>query len=282
MTCEEVRMSLGAHVLGALEPREALLVEAHLATCAGCRDELEELGGLTAMLAKVGEEDIEQAGRPPHAVLDRLIATSVRRRRLNRAVLGLAASLVVVALGGTAFLALAGDGPGEHASAPAALAQPTPSPAVSADTQGRGAPEAADQPMLATGTAAPHGMASPPQGRVGSDPAGSPAAQKDAAARMLSGERAGVRADLTLTPRGAEGTSIVIRLSGVPDGTSCRVTAVGLDGTKAPAGGWTVDQADYRDGTATFTGQTELSAETIEGFEISTSTGKRLLWLPLR
>ncbi|GAA1273086.1 anti-sigma U factor RsuA [Sphaerisporangium rubeum] len=267
-------MSLGAHILGALEPQEAVLVEAHLATCADCRAELEELGGLTAMLAKVEEQDIEQVGRPPQAVLDRLIATSVRRRRLNRAVLGLAASLVVAALGGAAFVGLTGDGPGSDAAgAPAALSQATPAPSAEAYGSAR---DSAEQPMLATGEPVPGSP--PPEAATTAE---SPELRKNAA-RTLTGEQDGVRADLTLTSRGPEGTAIVVRLSGVPDGTSCRVTAVGLDGTRAPAGGWTADKADYHGGTATFTGQTELTAESIEGFDISTSTGRRLLWLPLR
>jgi hypothetical protein len=261
-------MSLGAHALGALEPQEAVLVEAHLATCPDCREELAELGGLTVMLARVGEADIEQAGRPPQAVLERLIATSVRRRRTNRLMLGLAASLVTVALGGAALAVVTGGQPERSTAAPAALA-PTPNPAGGAEANKRGAAQdsSGDQPLLATSSALP-----PPE---------SPLIAQGEAAGRLAGERDGVTAQLTMTP-GAEGTAIVVRLSGVPGGTSCRVTAVGRDGTKAPAGSWTVEAADYHDGAATFTGHTELSAEAIEGFDISTSTGKRLLWLPLR
>ncbi|MFC6080176.1 anti-sigma factor family protein [Sphaerisporangium aureirubrum] len=269
MTCEEVRMSLGAHVLGALEPEEAVLVEAHLATCPECRDELAGLTGLTAMLARVGEEDIEQVGRPPHAVLDRLITTSARRRRLNRVVLGLAATLVTVALGGTAFLSFAGGGPASDAGAPAALASaptPNPSPEAAAGQRRSMEQDTADQPMLATGSAVPPGE--------------TPMLQKGDAASEVSGRQNGVSAFLTMTP-GTKGTAITVQLSGVPSGTSCRVTAVGRNGTRAPAGSWTVEKADYRDGMATFTGHTELLPATIEGFDISTSTGRRLLWLPL-
>ena len=38
--CRERRIALGAYVLGALEPAEGAEIEAHLADCAGCREEL--------------------------------------------------------------------------------------------------------------------------------------------------------------------------------------------------------------------------------------------------
>jgi hypothetical protein len=40
---EKLRTDLGAYVLGALPPDEAAAVEAHLATCAGCRAERDDL-----------------------------------------------------------------------------------------------------------------------------------------------------------------------------------------------------------------------------------------------
>ncbi|MFC7104187.1 anti-sigma factor family protein [Nonomuraea rubra] len=43
MTCEEVRISLGAHALGALDPEEAAEIDHHLATCEACGAELLEL-----------------------------------------------------------------------------------------------------------------------------------------------------------------------------------------------------------------------------------------------
>ena len=40
---EKLRTDLGAYVLGALPADEAAVLEAHLATCAGCRAERDDL-----------------------------------------------------------------------------------------------------------------------------------------------------------------------------------------------------------------------------------------------
>ena len=80
MNCEEVRMSLGAYALGALEPEECVFVEAHLAECDGCRAEFEELTGVVAFLGRVSEEDVTQAASPPQAQA-RMAAAVVRQRR---------------------------------------------------------------------------------------------------------------------------------------------------------------------------------------------------------
>ena len=57
MDCAEARISLGVYVLGAIEPSERALVDAHVATCRDCRDELAGLAGLPALLARVSVEE---------------------------------------------------------------------------------------------------------------------------------------------------------------------------------------------------------------------------------
>ncbi|MGH3164301.1 MAG: anti-sigma factor family protein, partial [Trebonia sp.] len=57
MDCGEARISLGVYVLGAIDPAERALVDAHLATCRDCRDELAGLAGLPALLARVSTEE---------------------------------------------------------------------------------------------------------------------------------------------------------------------------------------------------------------------------------
>ncbi len=57
MDCPEARISLGVYVLGAIDPAERALVDAHLATCRDCRDELAGLAGLPALLARVSTEE---------------------------------------------------------------------------------------------------------------------------------------------------------------------------------------------------------------------------------
>ena len=62
MNCAQARISLGAYVLGALEPAERAAVDAHLATCEGCRAELADLDGLPAVLASLSTEDAAALG----------------------------------------------------------------------------------------------------------------------------------------------------------------------------------------------------------------------------
>jgi hypothetical protein len=57
MDCAEARLSLGVYVLGSIDPAERTLVDAHLAACRDCRDELAGLAGLPALLARVGTEE---------------------------------------------------------------------------------------------------------------------------------------------------------------------------------------------------------------------------------
>ena len=58
--CTDARPSLGVYVLGAIDPAERALVDAHLLTCRECRDELAGLAGLPALLARVNPDEISR------------------------------------------------------------------------------------------------------------------------------------------------------------------------------------------------------------------------------
>lgn len=62
-----LRESLGAYVLGALEPEERRSVDAHLAGCATCRDELAWLSSMPPMLNRLTREEVleGQIVQPP-------------------------------------------------------------------------------------------------------------------------------------------------------------------------------------------------------------------------
>ncbi len=278
-------MSLGAYVLGGLDFEDCALVEAHLATCPGCHAESEELRELTTLLDRVSEADIRQAASRPHAVLDRLVAVSAKRRRAYRVVLGLAASVVAVALGGTAWLVA---GQSERVEVTAAGA-PAATTATGSTAQGGLGKLRDDSTGGHSLTATPGAGPSTPQGNqentVPAEPG--PAAKSPGQAGSfvpkvargtieLTGKNGSVGGKLRLIP-GGEGTTVEVAVSGVPDGTSCRMTAIGEDGTESPAGSWTVDAAGYEGGPATFTGHTELMLHRIKAFDIRTSTGRRLL-----
>jgi predicted anti-sigma-YlaC factor YlaD len=111
--CADARLSLGVYVLGAIDPAERALVDAHLATCRDCRDELAGLAGLPALLARVNPDEISRicaddtVGADTHADSDdqppdELIGTvldlaQARRRRTRWRFAAYAAAVVVIA-----------------------------------------------------------------------------------------------------------------------------------------------------------------------------------------
>jgi Putative zinc-finger len=109
--CAEARPSLGVYVLGAIDPAERGLVDAHLATCRDCRDELAGLAGLPALLARVEPDEISQimaedparpvaSDQPPEKLLGTVRSLAEARRRKTRwRYLSAAAAVVVLAAG---------------------------------------------------------------------------------------------------------------------------------------------------------------------------------------
>ena len=109
--CAEARLSLGVYVLGAIDPAERALVDAHLATCRDCRDELAGLAGLPALLARVNPDEISRicaddtvypnaSDDPPEELLGTVLGLAEARRRRNRwRYLATAAAVVAIAGG---------------------------------------------------------------------------------------------------------------------------------------------------------------------------------------
>lgn len=65
--CEDAREALGVYVLGVIDPAERALADQHLAVCRECRDELAELAGLPALLAKMTPGEAARASSAsPH------------------------------------------------------------------------------------------------------------------------------------------------------------------------------------------------------------------------
>lgn len=114
--CQHVRHSLGVYVLGAIDPAERAAVDAHLAGCPGCREELAGLAALPALLGRVPFDEAEriadfdpgrQARRAtaegpgtPGDTLSPLLARIAQRRRASRwRSLAAAAAVVLLAVG---------------------------------------------------------------------------------------------------------------------------------------------------------------------------------------
>lgn len=206
MDCAEARISLGVYVLGAIDPAERALVEAHLATCRDCRDELAGLAGLPALLARVSiEEAIALAAtddepfplavgdtEPPRellaTVLD-LTAARRRRRRWRDASLGVAAALII-AVGVFGGLRL-GSSPTQPTSA----------------SQG-----------LYVGT--PNGPA-----------------------QTATGQSGNMTAKISYSPMGW-GTELDAKVTGIPVGTNCQLWAIDSSGKRFLVGNWVTDNVE--------------------------------------
>jgi predicted anti-sigma-YlaC factor YlaD len=108
--CHEARPSLGVYVLGAIDPVERGLVDAHLATCQECRDEVAGLAGLPALLARLDPDEVSRisaddpvrmAGdQPPAELLATVFDLGRARRRRDRWRYAAAAAAIVVIAGG--------------------------------------------------------------------------------------------------------------------------------------------------------------------------------------
>lgn len=114
MNQTELHQLLGAYLLGGLDPADAALFEQHLATCPDCRQELDELASLPALLDAIpvpdavalGATAAAAAGREPEApapvpvprrLLDELSARRRKvRRRWSAAVAAAAAACLVL------------------------------------------------------------------------------------------------------------------------------------------------------------------------------------------
>ncbi|NUT40604.1 MAG: zf-HC2 domain-containing protein [Thermoactinospora sp.] len=223
MTCEEVRLSLGAHALGALEPDEAVEVDNHLAECDACLEEFTGLAMLPPMLAKVSEKDIALVAEPPRQVLERLLTTTARKKQRGRLLLGLAASVAVLAVGGTVWGSLATGGGGTTA----AREQAAPAAATAApSTLGYGAAESNEDSASASKRSAKD-AASPEVGVM-------------MAPMRFEGSSGDVRAEATAVEEDG-GTKLTVTVSGVPRSTSCQLIVVDHEGHEDFTAVWVLD-----------------------------------------
>lgn len=106
--CRNYRELLGVYVVGAIEPNERGLLDAHLKQCYGCREELAGLAVLPALLHRIPVAEAERLVHPGDPddpapdVLSRLLSDVRARRqskRLRGAILAAAAAVIVAASG---------------------------------------------------------------------------------------------------------------------------------------------------------------------------------------
>lgn len=96
----ELREALGAYILGGLEPSERHAVEAHLQTCAECREEVADLAALPPLLGRLRPEEATGGltSSPVDALDGVLAAIAAERRRLKASMWGWRAATAAAAL----------------------------------------------------------------------------------------------------------------------------------------------------------------------------------------
>lgn len=301
MNHDDVKISLGIYVLGALDARETAMVEAHLDTCDECQAELAELSGLPPMLGRVSAADVEHAAAPPRAVLDRLLADSARRNRrlrITRTMLGLAATVAIVTWGGVALINSATPETASSTAAGAAPAatsaeqaprleygeadSPTAARDAQSDAAGSGPAEinmapSDDPPAAPTKSArasrAPEAAPSPPPAEE-SQSADAPVAKMATEPVTVAGSRGDVTLHLVLTEREG-GTEVNATMTGVPVDTKVELFAVARRGERTSVASWEVKGGD------TFGGSTSLPVADIARFELLSANQTRLITIPV-
>ncbi|NUW45844.1 anti-sigma factor family protein [Nonomuraea rhodomycinica] len=278
MTCEEVRISLGAHALGALEPDEALEIDAHLATCEACGAELVELEGVSAFLEKVSERDVQLVTSPPRQVLDRLLNARARRHRRGRMLMVVAASAAAIVAGGAVWTAV-GDQQHDATTASAPAASRSGESLSSAQDSARSSDEAArpkatQEPRAKAREDQPRIMAeTQPQPEASATP--KPSARASGQEFAGQDESSGYTASVAVFP-GSRGTGLSVKVSGVPVGTTCRLVVVGRDGRRDVTDSWTVDRENYQD-KPVFASRTSIPVKDIARFEVVDASSRQVL-----
>ncbi|MCU7825587.1 zf-HC2 domain-containing protein [Kitasatospora sp. DSM 101779] len=114
-------VDVGAYILGVLDPEDLEAFEQHLAGCAVCAAEIDELSGVAPLLAELAEAG-PVAAPPSPQLLDRLVGEVSATRRRNRVRrLALVAAAAVLVVGGP--LATLAATSGDTHTPPAATAQ---------------------------------------------------------------------------------------------------------------------------------------------------------------
>ena len=245
LDCPQARIALGAYVLGALDPAEQALVDAHLDTCDACLAEMAELADLMPLLALVPAEEAVralEAGEPagPGNVVPITAAAGLAaapraaasEAREDRRATGDVATVhdLSAARGQRRWLARAG--------------------AVAA--------------AAAVVGAASFGGVKLAAGSSGQDPHNvvGVAGGSWQTGYARSGTVAGTVAYRSM----GWGTQLAAKVAGLPLGTPCQLWIVEGNGTRVQAGSWDTD-AD--EGAVWYPGSAQVSATAIKSFVIT-------------
>jgi anti-sigma factor RsiW len=236
--CRDIRHALGVYVLGAIDPAERSMVDAHLSTCPECREELAGLAGLPALLRRIpvgeaqqlAEDDLDEppgaglpgaglpgAEVPSEEMLRSLLARTTRVRQARRW-RGLAAAAAVVLVAGAA--GAAGWNALHHAA--------------------EGGADSAVPAHFTSATAT------------------NPATHVAATVRYAAQDW---------------GTVLDTRVQNVPTGARCQLVITDSSGHTTVVGGWTTT---YDEGSVWYPGSAPVALDSVRSFQI-TSQGKVLV-----
>jgi hypothetical protein len=238
-SCRDAELSLGALVLGALDPAERLRVEAHVASCARCRDVLADLAPLPGLLNRLDPAQAE-AGlpRPPDRLLDAALASATATGRVARDPARPDRPAAGSSRGRRWWVA---------AAVAAAAATMATAGVLATRAQDDTPPQASPRPTSTVGTT------------VLWDGASSDGT---------------IHASVVLTPQ-ESGSRLSMTLSGVRSGQRCDLVIESTDGRREVTASW---QATY-EGAATVTGSTSARPQQISSMAVTTPQGDTLLRL---
>jgi hypothetical protein len=230
---------LGAYVMGLVDDDERAQIDAHVAGCPACRDEIAQLSGLrgvldavprAAVLDDLAALDAADTGSGPDGTDDLLLRRTLKgmrdesRRSRRLRLLGAAASVVAVAgLAGVAGVVI---GQSEEAANPPAVAQ---------------------QPVRTMTT-------TDPVTGVGMTARITPAGAYPTAWSRLN-----------------------VSVSGVAPGTTCQIVVVARDGQRDVAGSWVVGTPRPGVPRRGVDGSTAIEPDDVASVQIVDGSGKRLV-----
>lgn len=234
MECPDARISLGVYVLGAIDPADRALVDAHLATCRECRDELAGLAGLPALLARVSKEEaigladtngdtdgdadgdakdpspLRAVEPPPELLTTVLDLTAARRRRRRWRDASIAAAAAAIAAVGVLGALQLGSSPAQNLSYGPQIGQP----------------------------------------------------------ETVTGQSGSMTATVTYTLMGW-GTQFDTKVTGIPSGTNCQLMVIEKDGKHVVVSNWVTDE---NEGSIGYPGSSALTTADIASFEVTVGT----------
>ena len=254
--CRE-SVSLGAYLLGALEPRERAAMEAHIADCPHCSRELLELAPLPGLLRHTPFEELPQSAAA---------AESLSRVREQPPLL------------------------------PDLQLEPLPEPRLDPPPDARpdSGPDSGRGP--GRGPSGPSSRRGPGRSRRGRlavagvalaavvagavvytqvDQSRPPAAVAAAATWSATSQTTHVSATADVTPE-VWGTEFQLKLAGLPTNITCRLVVHGSDGRSETAGSW----GSGYSASAWIPASTSISPSQITGLDIMSGSGALLVHVP--